>query len=149
MFNSNTIQIKNVEIENNNNIDEEKDSNLGINRNKTCQICKVKESIYTCPRCQINTCCISCVKQHKIKYKCTGIRDKFSKKRIEEFTANDFFRDINFINSTINETNKIEKKLFNLTEENTTELITIKNNIEELNGKTIHKDCKIKIYINF
>ena len=75
--------------------------------------------------------------------------DSLLKKRIEEFTANDFFRDINFINSTINETNKIEKKLFNLTEENTTELITIKNNIEELNGKTIHKDCKIKIYKNF
>jgi hypothetical protein len=52
---------------------------------------------------------------------------------------------MNFINATINETNKIEKKCFNLTEENITEIITLNNNKEELslngNGSIFHKDC--------
>ena len=113
-----------------NNIPNEEDTNINNNplikvRQIICQICKSKESIYRCPRCQIRTCCLICVKQHKKKYKCTGVRDKFSKKPIKDFTENDYFRDMNFLNATINETNLIEKKCFDLTEENKTELITV------------------------
>lgn len=96
-------------------------------QNTNCQICKTKESIYKCPRCRIKTCCLACVKEHKRIYKCTGIRDKFSKKPLKDFSDNDYVRDLNFINSTINETNRIGKKVFNLTEENPTDVVYICN----------------------
>lgn len=101
----------------------------------SCQICKIKESIYRCPRCQIRTCCLLCVKEHKKIYKCSGTRDKFSKKSLKDFTENDFMRDMNFLSATINETNRIGKKVFNLTEENRTEIMVINNN-SKINSET-------------
>lgn len=98
-----------------------------------CQICKIKNAIYKCPRCQIKTCCLICVKEHKKIYKCSGIKDKFSKKPLKEFTDCDFMRDMNFINSTINDTNTIGKKMFNLTDDNLENtLIEIKNSEEDI-----------------
>jgi len=107
---------------------EEKIENfMNNNSNFPCKICKQKASIYKCPRCQIKTCCLACVKEHKQIYKCNGIRDKFSKKFLKDFTENDYIRDMNFLNSTMNETTRIEKKMFNLTEENHTDKILIEN----------------------
>lgn len=115
------------------------DQKKNLNPKPNCQMCKIKESIYKCPRCQIRTCCLICVKQHKNRYKCTGIRDKFSKKSIKDFTENDFVRDMKFLNATINDTNQIEKKCFNLTEDTKPE--SISGNLQEESNFT--KDRKI------
>ena len=110
-----------------------------------CQICKIKNSIYKCPRCQIKTCCLICVKEHKKIYKCSGIKDKFSKKPLKEFTDCDFMRDMNFINSTINDTNTIGKKMFNLTDDNLENtLIEIKNSEEDIRNDSLIKRNFVK-----
>ncbi len=118
--------------------------------NINCLICKLHESKYKCPRCQIRTCCLNCVREHKKIFKCSGVRDKFSKKALKDFSENDFVRDMNFINNTINETNRIEKNLYNSTEENQTEIITIHNKTKVNSGIAFTnndenlKDCKDK-----
>lgn len=112
----------------------EKETQVIKKQNINCQICKVKDSIYKCPRCQIKTCCLACVKEHKRIYKCTGVRDKFSKKSLKDFTDNDYIRDLNFINSTINETNRIGRKVFDLTEENPTDVVHIYNSSKVNSG---------------
>ena len=42
----------------------------------TCQICCHTTAKYRCPRCEIKTCSLPCVKQHKVTSGCTGERDK-------------------------------------------------------------------------
>jgi hypothetical protein len=79
-----------------------------------CHICKTKESKYKCPRCQIRTCCLVCVKEHKNKYKCSGIKDKYNNKIIKDFGEKDFRKDIRFINEMINSTNASSKLAFNV-----------------------------------
>jgi HIT zinc finger len=41
-----------------------------------CIVCKEKPSKYCCPRCDIKTCSLSCVKQHKEATGCSGKRDR-------------------------------------------------------------------------
>lgn len=43
---------------------------------KNCEVCNAVEAKYTCPKCEVRTCCISCVKIHKKELECDGIRDK-------------------------------------------------------------------------
>jgi len=43
-----------------------------------CQICQSQNSKYTCPKCQIKTCSLTCSKSHKLSLNCTGIRNKSS-----------------------------------------------------------------------
>ncbi|KAI9311696.1 hypothetical protein BX666DRAFT_1994556 [Dichotomocladium elegans] len=41
-----------------------------------CQVCNTQVSKYTCPRCQMRTCSVACVKQHKQDNNCSGERSK-------------------------------------------------------------------------
>lgn len=43
---------------------------------QACEECKLKESIYMCPRCNIRTCSLDCVSKHKIKTGCNGKRNR-------------------------------------------------------------------------
>ncbi|CZT52790.1 related to BCD1 Protein required for box C/D snoRNA accumulation [Rhynchosporium secalis] len=40
-----------------------------------CTICHIEPPIYTCPRCNLQTCSLACSKRHKIRSMCNGIRD--------------------------------------------------------------------------
>lgn len=40
-----------------------------------CEICKLNESKYTCPRCSLHTCSLNCFKQHKVEKSCSGVSD--------------------------------------------------------------------------
>ncbi|KAJ8664079.1 hypothetical protein O0I10_000357 [Lichtheimia ornata] len=42
----------------------------------TCQVCREQPSKYTCPRCNMRTCSVGCVKQHKQDNDCSGERSK-------------------------------------------------------------------------
>jgi len=132
--NTDNAKYKNLSnIKNNENTDDNQNQ-IFIKQNSICQICKVKDSIYKCPRCQIKSCSLGCVKEHKRIYKCSGIRDKFSKKSIKDFTENDYVRDMNFINTTLNESNRIAKKVFCLMDEDPTELVNIYNSSKVNSG---------------
>lgn len=39
-----------------------------------CSVCEKEGSIYRCPKCDARTCCLDCVKKHKINTNCDGIR---------------------------------------------------------------------------
>ena len=83
-----------------------------------CEICKKEEYKYNCPKCKIKTCSVTCVKTHKKKYGCDGEKDKFKKlSKQSEYTEQVFHRDINFLNTAINDINMSNKKVYNLTEE--------------------------------
>ncbi|CAJ1956361.1 unnamed protein product [Cylindrotheca closterium] len=43
---------------------------------QTCEECKIKEAIYQCPRCNIRTCSLECVRTHKTKTDCNGKRNR-------------------------------------------------------------------------
>ena len=41
-----------------------------------CATCNSEAAKYTCPRCQVRTCSLSCSRSHKETTGCSGIRDK-------------------------------------------------------------------------
>ena len=83
-----------------------------------CEMCKEKEFKYTCPRCLIKTCSVNCVKAHKNKFTCTGLKDKFkANTNLKEYKDADFFRDIRYINDTINSINSSNKAVFEMNNE--------------------------------
>jgi len=51
-----------------------------------CEVCSDQEAKYTCPRCEVKTCCLTCVNTHKKELECDGQRNKVAYKRISEFT---------------------------------------------------------------
>lgn len=83
-----------------------------------CQSCKINQVKYTCPRCFYKTCSVSCVKAHKKKFNCNGQRDKFKKVSSQaDYNEKVFYRDINFLNLTINEINTSNRKVFAISED--------------------------------
>lgn len=46
------------------------------NRLGECEVCGSGNAQYKCPRCEVKTCCLSCVKIHKKELKCGGDREK-------------------------------------------------------------------------
>ncbi|XP_013166966.1 PREDICTED: box C/D snoRNA protein 1 [Papilio xuthus] len=58
-----------------------------------CEVCDAREAIYTCPKCEVKTCCISCVRIHKKELECDGIRDRTKFIRMKDFTDTDLLSD--------------------------------------------------------
>ena len=52
---------------------------------KQCEVCCNEEHKYRCPACDIRTCSMTCVRQHKQNTKCTGVRDKVGFVPVKEF----------------------------------------------------------------
>ena len=101
-----------------------------------CQICKLNEYKYTCPKCFYKTCSVQCVKSHKKRFGCDGQRDKFKKVYNQnDYNEKVFFRDMKFLSNTINDVNSTNRKIFNLTEE----LYSKKQNKMNKNFKRILK----------
>lgn len=82
-----------------------------------CHICKQAEAKYKCPKCQVRTCCLICVKEHKKRYRCNGTKDKFNIKSSKDFGEKDFRKDLRFLNEMINFTNSSSKLAFNVIED--------------------------------
>ncbi|PVU99936.1 hypothetical protein BB559_000275 [Furculomyces boomerangus] len=71
---------------------------LSAGGERKCSICNIQISKYKCPGCEIRTCCLECVKKHKVQSGCTGERSKAHYIKLKEFTENDFYSDYSFIN---------------------------------------------------
>lgn len=78
-----------------------------------CEMCKLNEFKYKCPRCLLKTCCLNCVKQHKKKYSCSGQKDKFNKTVTCE---KDLLKDMRFLNEALRDSNNSSKKVFHMTD---------------------------------
>ena len=64
---------------------------------KKCFICCKNPIKYTCPRCSIRTCSLSCCLIHKKTLKCNGQRDRTSFKSLDTMNDLDLLSDYRFL----------------------------------------------------
>ncbi|PMD18740.1 hypothetical protein NA56DRAFT_647630 [Hyaloscypha hepaticicola] len=65
-----------------------------------CTICHIDPPKYTCPRCYVNTCSLTCAKRHKLWASCSGVRDPTVFKPMSELaTPSGIDHDYNFLHS--------------------------------------------------
>lgn len=57
-----------------------------IHRIENCEVCGGNKAKYTCPKCEVRTCCLQCVNIHKKELECDGIRDKTKFIPLRSFT---------------------------------------------------------------
>lgn len=62
-----------------------------------CEVCAAQEARYTCPKCEVKTCCLNCVRIHKKELECDGIRDRTKFIPLKEMTKMDFMSDYYFL----------------------------------------------------
>ncbi|XP_065364453.1 box C/D snoRNA protein 1 [Calliphora vicina] len=72
------------------------DSSL-IRRLGKCEVCAGQEARYTCPKCEVKTCCLDCVRIHKKELNCDGIRDRTKFIPLKQMTKMDFMSDYYFL----------------------------------------------------
>ncbi|XP_067006733.2 box C/D snoRNA protein 1 [Anabrus simplex] len=58
-----------------------------------CEVCDDDDAKYTCPKCEVKTCCLRCVNIHKQELQCDGVRNKVAFKSISTFTNLDLLSD--------------------------------------------------------
>ena len=100
-----------------------------------CEICKDNEFKYKCPGCLKKSCSLKCVNFHKEKFKCNGKKPKFSSKHIKQFEEKELYQDLRYMTEMINDTNRANKTLFNLTEAD-------QKRLKEKKQKNFKKLCK-------
>ncbi|KAF5302696.1 hypothetical protein FQR65_LT08438 [Abscondita terminalis] len=59
----------------------------------SCEVCAMNDAKYTCPRCEVKTCCLRCAKIHKLELECSGARDRTKFIPINKFTNMDLSSD--------------------------------------------------------
>ncbi|XP_013412241.1 box C/D snoRNA protein 1-like [Lingula anatina] len=62
-----------------------------------CEVCAQLAAKYKCPRCAIRTCSLPCVKQHKLRQDCSGVRDKTAYVAMKDFTDLNLLSDYRFL----------------------------------------------------
>ncbi|XP_076233380.1 box C/D snoRNA protein 1 [Calliopsis andreniformis] len=60
---------------------------------ENCEVCGASKAKYTCPKCEVRTCCLQCVNIHKKELECDGIRDKTKFISLKSFTDLDILSD--------------------------------------------------------
>lgn len=58
-----------------------------------CEVCGANKAIYTCPKCEVKTCSLNCVRIHKKELECDGIRDRTKFVRMKDFSDTDLLSD--------------------------------------------------------
>ena len=77
-----------------------------------CTICHIDPPKYTCPRCYVNTCSLTCSKRHKIWASCSGLRDPTRFKPMSELaTPAGIDHDYNFLRTIETRLERSEKLL--------------------------------------
>lgn len=67
-------------------------------------MCDFNEAKYTCPKCEVKTCCLDCLKIHKKELNCNGIRDRTKYIPIKNITESDLMNDYVFLENCTNYT---------------------------------------------
>lgn len=62
-----------------------------------CEVCNFNVAKYTCPKCEVKTCSLPCIRIHKKELDCNGIRDKTKFIAKREMTENDLMGDYTFL----------------------------------------------------
>ncbi|XP_039765668.1 box C/D snoRNA protein 1 [Pararge aegeria] len=80
-----------------------------------CEVCGSNEAIYTCPKCEVKTCCLECVRIHKKELECDGTRDRTKFIYMKDFTDTDLLSDYRLLEECarfVYAVKKDEKKRF-------------------------------------
>lgn len=80
-------------------LDSDNDNRLG-----KCEVCDFKQAKYTCPKCEVKTCSVDCLKIHKKELNCDGVRDRTKYIPIKNITESDLMSDYAFLENCTNYT---------------------------------------------
>ncbi|GAB5357379.1 hypothetical protein AAMO2058_000369600 [Amorphochlora amoebiformis] len=76
-------------------------SDMGSSRregkSEVCGECGKEKPKYTCPRCERRTCSLSCSKDHKVRLKCSGKRDRTKFVSMSKFSDRTMNSDYHFL----------------------------------------------------
>lgn len=67
-----------------------------------CEVCDFNVAKYTCPKCEVKTCRLECLRIHKKELNCDGIRDKTKFIPLKKITEGDLVSDYLFLESCTN-----------------------------------------------
>ncbi|XP_018404054.1 PREDICTED: box C/D snoRNA protein 1 [Cyphomyrmex costatus] len=62
-----------------------------------CEVCGAAKARYTCPKCEVRTCSLTCVNVHKKELECNGIRDPTKFVPLASFSDLDLLSDYRFL----------------------------------------------------
>ncbi|XP_058462815.1 box C/D snoRNA protein 1 [Malaya genurostris] len=62
-----------------------------------CEICNAVQAKYTCPKCEVKSCCLKCINIHKKELNCDGIRDRTKYIPFKQMTRMDMMSDYYFL----------------------------------------------------
>lgn len=68
-----------------------------IYRLGNCEVCATEPAKYTCPQCELKTCCLKCINIHKKELECDGIRNKVKFIPMKKFSDLDLQNDFNLL----------------------------------------------------
>ncbi|XP_025832414.1 box C/D snoRNA protein 1 [Agrilus planipennis] len=77
-----------------------------------CEVCSVTAAKYTCPRCELKTCCLKCSSIHKKELNCNGERDKTKYIPMDKFTSLDLSNDICMLEEISRTVEKLKKDAY-------------------------------------
>ncbi|XP_063829842.1 box C/D snoRNA protein 1 [Ostrinia nubilalis] len=84
-----------------------------------CEVCGKNKALYTCPKCEVKTCCLTCVRIHKKELECDGVRDRTKFIRMKNFTDTDLLSDYRLLEECARFVHSVkgdEKKKFTRTD---------------------------------
>ncbi|KAA6399475.1 MAG: hypothetical protein EZS28_005003 [Streblomastix strix] len=92
------LEIKNIQTENNLEQETTEDSvNPPKRIQKICEVCNISVAKYKCPACNKRTCSVACVKGHKIKDGCSGLRRANDFIPLNKMDVNTIYSDVAFL----------------------------------------------------
>lgn len=62
-----------------------------------CEVCNAVLAKYTCPKCEIKSCCLKCLNIHKKELNCDGIRDRTKYIPMKKMTKMEMMSDYYFL----------------------------------------------------
>ncbi|KAK3547779.1 hypothetical protein QTP86_029937 [Hemibagrus guttatus] len=65
-----------------------------------CDVCEAEEAKYRCPNCLKCSCSLPCVKQHKLRTGCSGVRDRTTFVPLSHFSDLHLLSDYRFLEET-------------------------------------------------
>ncbi|KAJ1531060.1 hypothetical protein ONE63_005889 [Megalurothrips usitatus] len=74
-----------------------------------CEVCGCTEAKYTCPRCEVKTCCLACVNIHKKELECDGARNKILFKPLSKFQNLDLLSDYRLLEDVTRSVQQIQR----------------------------------------
>ncbi|KAG7323459.1 hypothetical protein KOW79_013161 [Hemibagrus wyckioides] len=66
----------------------------------SCDVCEAEEAKYRCPNCLKCSCSLPCVKQHKLRTGCSGVRDRTAFVPLSHFSDLHLLSDYRFLEET-------------------------------------------------